>query len=388
MPEDDANKGPFLFESWRARISRKELKNNYEFPIYSDVSSLSKVPPGQYGPCLFLDPGHQPNPEGDFHPVLNVRYWDYFESLGTEVSGTDTKSFHGGGPSDEVAALVSLMLGIRTKPGPITKTFSGQGGSGERPIRRQEKHCFPRIDSECQVIPNAVAGGPRAFEGIELFDEFFKFDATDANALMKSARSYQKALLVSEDDPTLSWLFLVTAIEGAAKCSINAGKDSLELYSEMEPEFSEKLRRLCPNALEMISDKYAELSRNTWKFIEFMMKYHPSAPDKRPKCWAQLDWTKDSLNRDFKTIYKHRSVTLHEGTPFPDPMCMKPPKTGSCCWETPIPYRNTNPNIKKPPSTSLGGKWSDKDLPMFLNTFEYIARKSLLKWWGELKTQD
>ena len=29
----------------------------------------------------------------------------------------------------------------------------------------------------------------------------------------------------------------------------------------------------------------------------------------------------------------------------------------------------------------MGGVWVPKDLPINLNTFHYVARNSLLKWW-------
>ena len=58
--------------------------------------------------------------------------------------------------------------------------------------------------------------------------------------------------------------------------------------------------------------------------------------------------------------------------PFPAPMC-EPPfkhKEWEACAEKPIGGMS-----------AYGGTWLADDLPMYLNTFEYIARNAINKWW-------
>ena len=70
-------------------------------------------------------------------------------------------------------------------------------------------------------------------------------------------------------------------------------------------------------------------------------------------------------------IYDYRSRALHDGTPFPKPMC-EPPEL--------IDNRNSEAPSGLAVGT-LGAVWKREDLPMLLHTFEYIARNAILNWW-------
>jgi hypothetical protein len=69
-------------------------------------------------------------------------------------------------------------------------------------------------------------------------------------------------------------------------------------------------------------------------------------------------------------VYRYRSKALHEGRPFPAPMCMPPDRVGQVLSEK--PHGDVS---------MAGGTWKAEDVPILLNTFEYIARNVLLKWW-------
>lgn len=73
-------------------------------------------------------------------------------------------------------------------------------------------------------------------------------------------------------------------------------------------------------------------------------------------------------------IYDYRSKALHDGTPFPAPMC-EPPFYNK---EWSVTY------AEKPHGGAvgaMGGTWLAKDIPLLLHTFEYITRGTLIKWW-------
>lgn len=87
-----------------------------------------------------------------------------------------------------------------------------------------------------------------------------------------------------------------------------------------------------------------------------------------------MDWT--DLEPRFKKIYSRRSDALHAGKPIPWPMTLSPTRHENGAFE----------------EFSGGlGSWADGDTylpaaetPMYLNTFAYITREALLRWWESL----
>lgn len=91
--------------------------------------------------------------------------------------------------------------------------------------------------------------------------------------------------------------------------------------------------------------------------------------------YESLDWSK--LRPAFAEIYDRRSEAVHGGVPIPWAMCFSPreePEAGAV-------------------EEAVGalGVWSGGDaywpastVPMYLNTFAYIVRGSLLNWWKSL----
>ncbi len=72
-------------------------------------------------------------------------------------------------------------------------------------------------------------------------------------------------------------------------------------------------------------------------------------------------------------------LALHEGIPFPPPMCDAPFDERG--W--PAPHEGGGLGLA---TGTQGGVWMSDDLPMTLHTFEYIARGALLNWWSSLAT--
>ena len=104
------------------------------------------------------------------------------------------------------------------------------------------------------------------------------------------------------------------------------------------------------------------------------MKFLPEPPPRRPKHHQHL-WECKALKKTMKIIYRYRSKALHDGSPFPEPMC-RPPG-----W----PFPEERPMGLA--SQTQGAIWMAKDIPMMLHTFEYIVRKSLLKWWESMTSE-
>jgi hypothetical protein len=202
--------------------------------------------------------------------------------------------------------------------------------------------------------------------------------ADDAIALIRAARLYQDALWVAEAEPNLAWIMLVSAVETVANRWEEAKGDPLSRLRAGRPEFVEYLEGLgVPELSQRVASEIAESIGSTKKFADFLVTHLPDAPDVRPEgAWRQIDWSAESLRRDFRVVYGHRSKALHTGIPFPAPMC------------DPVIYVGQSGVPSERPislaSSSLGGTWLAKDTPMYLHSFEYISRNAILRWWTEL----
>lgn len=89
-----------------------------------------------------------------------------------------------------------------------------------------------------------------------------------------------------------------------------------------------------------------------------------------------MDW--DALQAPFRLIYGYRSKALHEGQPFPAPMC-----------EPPRMFDNGRP-IERPmglSSAAYNASWTKEEYPLLLSTFEYLVHGALLAWWRQLLGQ-
>jgi hypothetical protein len=199
-----------------------------------------------------------------------------------------------------------------------------------------------------------------------------------AIALVRSARLYQDALWLAESEPNLCWLMLVGAVETAANCW-RAGSDSaLDRLIASDPDFVADLKNAGIDGLaERVAEKFAGTIGAAKKFIDFLLDFLPDPPEQRPAQWGQVEWSPDNLRRAFAKIYSHRSKALHDGMPFPAPMCWPPIK-----YET-----SWNAVAERPALVGFsvsGGTWLADELPMHLHTFEYIARKAINAWWSSL----
>ena len=212
---------------------------------------------------------------------------------------------------------------------------------------------------------------------LEALASFPQLPPNGAITLTRVARLYQDALWLSESEPNLSWLLLVAAVETAANFW-SAGDDSpLERMREAREDFVAYLEASAgPDVAVRVAEEFAGSIGSTKKFVEFLRTYVPDPPEVRPADWGQVDWSVEGLRRSFKQIYGYRSRALHDGMPFPAPMCDPPYRheTWRCVAERPIGLA----------MGVAGGTWLAKDTPMLLHTFEYIVRKALMKWWRSI----
>ncbi len=329
------------FENWKAFIEKAESKYAYEIPLYSDAT-LGFFDQLRAGPYQFFRTVPSNACEKPFRTIMVMRVDAHItkDDLAwlADLEKTDDAAYHGGDLNDEIAALLSLLLGVRLMPGTETRQFNSRfdplGIPGDSSV-------IPTlgISSAQTIIPRLQRReGVRTLPG--LFETYPILEKTDALMLVKAARQYQQAIWYADTDQNLAWLMLVSAVETAANHWRN----------------------------ERVASK---------KFIEFVSHFLPGPPESRPSAMGRFPFEeKTKLEEALRKIYNYRSKALHEGKPFPAPMCHSPGRYGGDDEIAEIPTGLA--------TGALGSTWRHEDTPMALHTFEHIVRSSLTEWWRSM----
>lgn len=372
---------PFSYENWQARIAGVPSRVWYECSLFTDAHIVGAIEEG-LGPYQLLNAvPHEMMRHTRPAIVLRVRMHERPQIDLLRLNETNDDLYHGGGLEDEIAALVSLHLGIRLKAGPMTRVYWGEGSD---PLGRpaawgdEPDPLLPRI-YRAPVVPRAL--GQHSLDDLELLPRFFVLPPKEAVALVRAARLYQEGLWIAESTPELSWLMFVAAVETAAFTWREGKETPLERLRAERRDVVKKLEQSGGQELaEWVAKRIAPFIGSTKKFVDFLLEYLPAPPQPRPPEFFAHPWTHDLLEKSLQIIYDRRSRALHGGKPFPPPMCTPPGRHSDArdAWDE---------VYGAPAMATRGGAWRKKDTPMLLSTFEYIARHALLKWWRSLPTE-
>jgi hypothetical protein len=372
MPEISPNPPIKLNPSvanWQAFNEGLPWLASAEYPFFTDAWVTGEI---NLGPYSFMNTVAA-SMNRAIKPGIVLRYamhreWDY-----PDFRHTDVATYHGGSAPEELAALASLCLGVRFRAGRSTRRFEPRGDPKGHPeeIGDQIEPYFKC--STPPMIPGATSG-QHAIEGVRLLPTLLTMSATKVNALIRAARLYQDALWLCESEPELSWLLLVSATESAAHEWHKEAEEITERLKSSKPDLFKYLEGHSDQTLLMrIANEFADTLGSTQKFVKFCLTHMPVAPSVRPAKWAQFAWSKNKLREALSKVYEYRSRALHDGRPFPAPMCTPP----GCLqgWEAPS---ETMTSIG---THQNGSTWLKKDVPFHLHIFEYIARSAILDWW-------
>ncbi len=136
-------------------------------------------------------------------------------------------------------------------------------------------------------------------------------------ALVRSARAYATGLWWANEDPSLAWLQMVTALEIAGQTQQSSGRSAAEILAEAWPELWADLASAPQDVRLGVAKHLAGQVKATMAFKDFVVKYAPEPPEPRPGNDA-LGW--EAMRDHAGVIYRHRSKALHDGKPFPLPM--------------------------------------------------------------------
>jgi len=372
--------GPPSFENWKGYIAKLPSQGAYEYPLVSDAHFTGTVTSG-FGPYELLN-AIPLVPDGTPHAGVILRMEFHLPEEDVDdpayMAKKEIETYHGGTVVDEVAALVSLILGVRLKAGPMTRSFDGISDDLRGMPRAIEGQAMPILLknglNRGEVLPNFTTA--HSLNDVEVWSSFPELQPEAAAVLIRSARLYQDAVWIAESEVNLSWLMLVSGVETAANHWRKDAGTPIERLRASEPKLAEYLEGLAVDGLiDKVVPKIVDEHGMTKKFIDFLIEFLPDPPSARPEAWGRMEWTEKNLREAFRLIYKYRSKALHDGTPFPLPMCEPPTKLSAVHFEVPMGLA----------TKALEGYWDKKETPMLFHVFEYIARHALLKWWKSLE---
>mgnify|MGYP001030301975 CR=1 FL=1 len=370
------DKGPRSYENWKVAIQGISSKGAYEVPLFTDIHIVGEKR-DDFGPYQFLNPAAIQK-EGVLRPRIILRWENHLEFTLPDMEHTEDHLYHGGQLYDEITALSSLALGIRLKSGGITREFTPDGDIRGKPVG-YEMSKNPILLKNVREPIISYDGRSSNLGNLAPLSIFPNLSPRDAIALVKASRLYQDALWIAESEPELAWIMFVSAIETAANYWRETKETAVEKLHVSKPDIETILFGYGGSELvEKIAELLAPSMGATKKFTDFLLEFLPLLPTKRPEEYARLSWKASDIKKTFNKIYDYRSKALHGSKRFPAPMCDPPMKAGEHLAEVPNSYSMA---IK-------GGVWLKEDVPILLNTFEYIVRGALLNWWASLYSED
>jgi len=367
------DRGPISYINWKAYQDGQPLNGISEYPLFTDSNITGEIVKG-YGPYQLLNTLaiNKPN---IIAPAIVLRVADHVpeDHFKREIK-TDASHYHGGWLSDEIAALLSLNLSLRVKAGGCRRRFDSDKDEKGLPTYFSLNEDPVYSQSPMGTILPCLRGD-RSLNNAFLLERLPILNSESAKTLVKAARLYQDAIWLSESEPALAWLLLVSSTETAAVYWKNTEDSPVERLKEFNPKLIDILEKSGgPGLIESVAKEISDLTGATKKFVDFIINFLPPPPVNRPPLFAQHPWDIVSLRKSLNIIYRCRSRALHGGVSFPAPMCLPTRKQENGYWEKPGGLA----------THTKGATWVAEDTPMLLHTFEYIVRNALLKWWESL----
>ena len=368
--------GPISWRNWKAFEAGDPVLGTVELSLYSDAWFIADAP--GHGPYSFLNAVPATGRGGMFalKPAIILRVQDHMEEEHPDLKVTSDADYHGGWLFDEIAALSALILGARIMAGPVEREF-GFDWPTQDPLGRPRRHAadlLPWLPPSTKSPQIEQLQKQKDLRRLARLSRFPRLKAEVARTLVKSSRLYQQALWMADTAPETAWLLLVAAMETAAVQwdeDTATPADRLKLaYPKLEGALAASSD---PAILDVVAHALRRLTRATGKFVDFGVTFAPEPPERRPQ-WGRFDFARESLQPALGQIYAYRSRALHDGTPFPHPMCHPPFQHDEDPEEVPAGLA----------SGSLGSTWLAADTPMLLHTFAHIVRGALLNWWTAL----
>ena len=372
--ERDELVGPGMYVNWLSFNRGDAWLGTQEFPLFTDAHIVGE---GAYGPYALLNPV-APYEPGSVRPGIILRASWHRQYPRPNWQRTDSDFYHGGSPIEEIAAILSLVLGTRLRAGWNSRDFDPGGNPKGRPTelwRRSSPMPHFRFGREGPVVPSATQLDRQIAE-LAIINTVPSLSPAEAICLIRAARLYQDSLWLADSETSLAWVMLVSALETAANQWKRDRDPPVERLKASRPELYEYLYGLSAEAPVRVAEQIVDSLGSAKKFVDFVKEFLPPAPPLRPPGY-QFSWEISDITRALRLIYRYRSKALHDGTPFPAPMCDSPRRLAQD-WQA---WTERPTGLA---ASMLGSVWLAEDTPILFHTFEYIARNALLRWWQQV----
>ncbi|NDU87805.1 MAG: hypothetical protein G3I09_06480 [Ferrovum sp.] len=371
-----ANENLPVLQNWMARNSGSPISGTFEYPLYSDSRFLQSIT-NSGSPYNFFNTMPSRAETGIVQASLILRLDDHLPHMQPDHSKTDISRYHGGSIVDEIAALVSLCLGVRVRAGGVSRYFTNPDKEPLGVPVAWDWRPIPSLDLDKDRLVLPHVAGSRKLTELHRLGWLLRLSPDQSIALVRAARLYQDALWISESEPALAWLMFVSSLETSATQWNSENKTPAERLAESKPDLVKILKEAGGD--DLVKNVAAQIEASlgaTKKFVDFTLHFFPEPPMKRPRDNFQISWDKKQMGKVLRCVYNYRSKALHGGTPFPAPMC-EPPFSNS-----------ENEYAEKGAigfsAGSGGGVWLAKDVPINLHVFHHIVRGTLLQWWKKM----
>ena len=214
--------GTDAWKNWRAFDSGEPERENYDDELQSDVSFIGG--PADFGPFKLsivirgVNVGHEVGPALIVHGGVHANLIPEIVING-KLAKADSTAYHGGSMSDEIAALVSLIAGVRLRAAGTVR-LSGIHDPDDEDPGTPILFEVPRLSrpgrGDRELIPSAVRR-PTNLDGLDRLAYLPSLAENFQVELVRAARAYASGLWWANEDPNRAWLQLVTAVEVAAK---------------------------------------------------------------------------------------------------------------------------------------------------------------------------
>lgn len=402
----------YLYENWQLfkNEKRHSFKIGFDYFVYSDAV-IEGVNCCELGPNTLFFGEYPAFHNGLVRHICTLRNLHFYEldeldppimfrlpepfdpTQPPTTTGSNVWMYTGMTESRELLAVLSLEWGVRLfcsdsvgKVSPMTTFSFGLDDSSDHLAREKFPWCLSHWPhpSHATAPPQDIglrskglmpAIQSRKITEPALSPAFHTLERGRARALVLAAGLYSQALRLASSDPNSAWLLFVSALETVgADWDLVANVDDLEalrLNAERDYGLKRLLKRNKDNkkALKDLAKYLRKYTGATRKFVSFCLAHAPSPPE--GERGLEFDWeNQQALEQALRLVYRHRSVALHSGTPFPGPMLHPSgfdeiPTTADCM-------------------VSNGGQWASEELPLTLHAFEHLTRSVILNWWRSL----
>ncbi|MFI7026283.1 hypothetical protein ACIBMZ_26565 [Micromonospora sp. NPDC049900] len=371
-------RGPWGWENARAKLAGSPVTGALEIPCYTDRFDVSvERSEGPYTVVSTVeDTEAWDRVYGSARLGLIVRIEqhlprssEYYVDFTWEQGERDVS--HGGDAGQELAALISLLLGIRLRAAGISRSFDFSSGNpfGDLHDPGTAPH-IPQTTSRPMLPYLEHAGRTVDVERLSLLGSYAKLSMRQSRALVRAARSYQEAVWIANTDPRQAWLRLVTAAEAIAQ--FTQDDPPLVRLRSLHPDIADWVASINDETLAgRVTELLVDHQKVIAKFLKFFDEFKPPPPNRRPVGGSdRMKWTE--LPQYLKAVYSARSKDLHVGTPVPQAMCRPP-------------FVSERAGI----ASEMIWPASTLECPrtMSLQMFEYLVRGSVINWWTATSSQ-